>query len=83
MSVCYICKNIETNQTTPINEICDICINKYTINNANNAQVNIKYVDGYICYYINDNIVPIQKIFINNIPVRPYFIENKLVYIKI
>jgi len=79
MNTCYICKNIETEQ---INQICDICINKYTVTNINNDQVNVKFVNGYICYYINDDTVYNQQLLINNIPVRPYYIVDKIVYIK-
>ena len=77
--MCIVCKNTDLLFE---NRVCEKCISDYKITNSKNEEVIIKYIAGYVCYYINELKVPYQNIFINGLKIKPYVIENKLTYLK-
>jgi len=83
MNTCAFCK--ENNNNTwdiQINEICKKCISKYEILNSENKKIEIKVINGYLCYLYDNVIIPRCKIFINNINCTPYIINNEIKYLK-
>ena len=77
--LCCLC---EHNIIDNMNEICKECLESYGIVDANNNKIQIKLVNGYVCYYSNNIAIPRCTIFVNNNKCAPYLINDQIIIIR-
>lgn len=65
-----------------MNKICKECLVLYGIVDSNNNKIEIKFVNGYLCYYSNSIAIPRCTVFIKNTKCAPYVINDEIIIIK-